>query len=153
VTRVSGTAIYMTSNPLSTPPAFVHNLTHNSVVHRRVFFFSIGFKNIPTVRSDDRIKLEKLPKGFYRVLLRYGYMDRADVQAVLRILQNRGYEFDLDDTTFFVGRETPVMPASKGFRRLRMALFILMARNSERAVSYFNLPAGRVFEVGEHIRL
>ncbi len=153
VRRVSGTAIFLTRNPLSSPPAFVHNLKHNKVVHKQVFFLSIGFKNIPYVRVEDRVMLEKLPKGFHRVLVRYGFMDRADVQAVLRILRNRGFDIPADDTTFFLGRETLVVPGARGFlRRWRHGLYALMARNSERATRYFNLPADRVFEVGEQIR-
>lgn len=153
VTRVSGTAIYLTRNPLSSPPAFVHNLKHNKVVHKQVFFLSIGFKNIPYVRVEDRLKLEKLPKGFNRVLVRYGFMDRADVQAILRILRNRGFDIPLEDTTLFIGRETLAVPATRNLlRRWRFGLYTLMARNSERATRYFNLPADRVFEVGEQIR-
>ncbi|MFZ0429326.1 MAG: potassium transporter Kup [Acidobacteriota bacterium] len=153
VRRVSGTAIFLTRNPLSTPPAFVHNLKHNKVVHAQVFFLSIGFKNVPFVRVEDRLKIETLPKGFHRVLVRYGFMDRADVLAVLRILRNRGFEIPLGDTTFFVGRETLVVPGSRFLlRRWRHLLYALMARNSERATIYFNLPTDRVFEVGEQIR-
>ncbi len=153
VTRVHGTAIYLTRNPLSSPPAFLHNLKHNKVVHKQVFFLSLGFKNIPYVHVDDRLKIEELPKGFHRVLVRYGFMDRADVPGVLRILRNRGFDIPLDDTTLFVGRETLVVPATRNpLRRWKFALYTLMARNSERATRYFNLPADRVFEVGEQIR-
>ena len=131
----------------------MHNLKHNKVVHAQVFFLSIGFKNVPFVRVEDRLKIETLPKGFHRVLVRYGFMDRADVLAVLRILRNRGFEIPLGDTTFFVGRETLVVPGSRFLlRRWRHLLYALMARNSERATIYFNLPTDRVFEVGEQIR-
>ncbi len=152
VTRVSGSAIYLTATPLTTSSAFVHNLLHNKTVHKNVFFVSIGFKNTPYVSADERLKIEELPKGFFRVLVRYGFMDRADLSAIIRILRNRDFDIDLDDTTIFVSRETPILKGS-GRLRLRDRLFILMLRNAEPITRYFNLPVEKVFEVGVQLKI
>ena len=153
VTRVSGTALYLTESPLTTSSAFVHNLLHNKTVHRNVFFVSIGFKNVPYVAAADRVQVGELPKGFMRVLVRYGFMDRADLSAIIRVLRNRDFEIDLDDTTIFVSRETPILKATHGKLRLRERFFILMLRNAEPITRYFNLPVEKVFEVGVQLRI
>lgn len=152
VKKASGTAIYLTRSPLSTPPAFVHNLKHNKVLHQTVIFLSVGFKNIPYVASDERVRFEKMEKGIYRVLVRYGFMNRTDISAVVRILREHHLKFDLEDTTFFLGRETLIPSKSIGMSVWRDKLFLLLARNSERATKYFNVPTDRVFEIGSHIK-
>jgi len=153
VTRVSGSAIYLTATPLTTPSAFMHNLVHNKTVHRNVFFVSIGFKNLPYVSAEDRVQVQELPKGFYRVLVRYGFMDRADLSAIIRVLRNRDFDIDMDDTTIFVSRETPILKKSPGRLRLRKRFFILMLRNAEPVTRYFNLPVDKVFEVGVQLKI
>jgi len=152
VTRVSGTAIYMTESPTTTPPAFVHNINHNKVVHKGVIFIYVGVKAVPHVRAEDRVKVAKLPKGCHMVLVRYGFMDRTDMRAVVRILQNNHLKFDLADTTFFVGRDTLIPSHSVGMSKWRDRLYLLMRRNSERATKYFNIPPDRAFEIGAQIK-
>ena len=152
MTRVSGTAIYLTRSPFSTPPAFTQNIKHNKIIHERVIFISIGFKNVPYVRSEDRIRFEKLPRGFYRVLVKYGFMNRADMQAVMHIIQNKHLKIDMEETTFFVGRGTLIPTSFIGMSEWRDRLYIRMARNAARATTYFNLPPDRVLEMGTQIR-
>jgi len=152
VTKVSGTAIYLTRNPLTTPPAFIHNISHNRIIHRRIIFLSVGFKGVPYVPAKDRIHFEKLRQGFYRVLVRYGFMNAPDLQAVIRILQNRHLKIDMEETTFFLGRGTLVPTKSIGMSKWRDKLFIRMARNSERATAYFKLPPDHVLEIGGQIK-
>ncbi len=153
VKKVPGTAIYMTQSPLSTPPAFIHNIRHNKIIHRRIIFMSVGYKNVPYVRAADRIRIEKIPKGFYRVLVRYGFMNRADIPGVIRIIQNRHFKIDMENTTFFLGRQSFIPSQSTGMTKWRDQLFLFMNRNSERATAYFNIPPDRVFEIGAQIKL
>jgi len=152
VKKVPGTAIYMTESPVLTPPAFVHNLQHNRVLHRRIIFVYIGVKNKPHVRAENRVKFGGLPKGAYRVLVRYGFMDRTDMRAVVRIVQNNHLKIDLEETTFFVGRDTLIPSSSVGMSKWRDKLFLLMRRNSERASRYFNIPPERAIEIGTQIK-
>lgn len=157
VKKVPGTAIYLARSPLSTPPALLHNIEHNKVLHRRIIFITVGVKNVPHVRSEDRITFEKLareklPRGAYRVLVKYGYMDRPDIRAVIRIIRNRHLKIDLEETTFFLGRDTLVPTKSIGMSKWRDSLFLFMARNADRAVSYYNLPPERVLEIGSQIK-
>ena len=152
VKKVSGTAVYMTESPVATPPAFVHNLEHNKALHRRVIFVYLGVKNIPHVRADNRVKFKRLADGFYLVLVRYGFMDRTDLRAVMRILQNKHLKIDIDDTSFFIESDTLLPRQSVGMSLWRDRLYLLMRRNSERATKYFNIPPERVLEIGEQIK-
>jgi KUP system potassium uptake protein len=152
VRRVRGTAIYMTESPLSTPPAFVQNLQHNKVVHDRVIFLYVGVKNVPHVRAEYRVKFRKLDEGIYLTLVRYGFMDRTDVRAAIRILDKKHLRIELSDTTFFVGSDTLLPSRSIGMSPWRDKIYLFMRRNSERATTYFNIPPDRVLEIGMQIK-
>lgn len=152
VKSVPGTAVYMTRSPLSTPPAFMYNLEHNKAVHRTIIFMSVGVKNIPFVAAEDRIKFERMEQGFYRVLVRYGYMNRTDISAVMEIINSRYIKIDMNSTSFFLGRSTLIPSKSIGMSPWQNKLYIFMSRNSSRASNYFNLPLDRVFEIGAEIK-
>jgi KUP system potassium uptake protein len=152
VKKVPGTVIYMTRNPLSTPPAFIYNIKHNKIVHEEVVFLSIGYKNVPHVRSNKRIMLQKLPKGFYRILVRYGFMDQPDIQAAMKIVSRKHLKIDLDETTFILGRETLIPSKAIGMSRWRDGLYMRMSHSAEDATKYFNIPPDRVFEIGAQIK-
>jgi KUP system potassium uptake protein len=153
VKRVSGTAVYLTSSPLTTPPAFVLNVQHNKIMHNRILFLYVGYKNVPHIRAEERIRVQKLPRNAYRVIVRYGFMDRTDIRAVMRVLDNRRLKIDQEKTTFFVSRDTMIPTKSIGMSLWRDHLFLVMRRNSARAFRYFNLPPERVFEIGAQIKL
>jgi KUP system potassium uptake protein len=152
VKRVPGTAVYLAPSPFMTPPAFVFNLTHNKVMHRRIVFLYVGYKNVPHVRAEERVQVKKLNDFAYRIVVRYGFMDRTDIRAVVRILDNRYLKLDMEDTTFFVSRDTMIPTKSIGMSPWRDHIFLLLRRNSARAFRYFNLPPERVFEIGAQIK-
>jgi KUP system potassium uptake protein len=152
VKKVSGTAVYLAASPFSTPPAFVHNVLHNKIIHERLLFLYVGYKNVPHVRADKRVNVKKLMGDVYRIVVRYGFMDRADIRAVVRILDNKHLKIDLEDTTFIVGRDTFIPTKSVGMSKWRGIIYLLMRRNSARAFRYFNLPPERVLEIGAQIK-
>jgi KUP system potassium uptake protein len=153
VKKVPGTAVYMTESPVSTPPALIHNINHNKVLHRRIIFIYIGVKNTPHVRAEDRVKVRKLPKGAYMTIVRYGFMDRTDMRAIMRIMDNNHLKIDMDDTTFFVGRDTLIPSRSVGMSKWRDRLYLIMRQNSARATKYFNIPPDRAIEIGTQIKI
>ena len=153
VKKVSGTAVYLAQSPFSTPPAFVHNVLHNKIMHDRILFLYVGYKNVPYVRAEKRVSVKKLLPDVYRVVVRYGFMDRTDIRAAVRILDNKYLKIDLENTTFFVGRDTFIPVKSVGMSKWRGHLYLLMRRNSARAFRYFNLPPERVLEIGAQIRV
>jgi KUP system potassium uptake protein len=153
VHKTTGTAIYLTKSPFSTPPAFLYMIKHNGIIHKKTIFLTIGFKRIPYVPADKRIKVQKLRDGFYRVLVRYGFMNRTDIQAAMRALNNQSrLKIDMEETTFFIWREILLPTRSVGMSRWRDVLYLLMDRNSERISKYFNIPPDRVFEIGGQVK-
>lgn len=151
--RVSGTAVFMTSNPAVVPTAFLHNLKHNHVVHERVVIMKVNIEDIPRVNDAQRIEVEKLGKGFHQVTVHYGFMERSDVPRALELCRQFGLSFDLMQTTFFLGRET-LIPANRSeLWRWQAALFIAMQATALPATRFFRIPANRVVEMGAQVEI
>ncbi len=151
--RVSGTAVFMTSNPAVIPTAFLHNLKHNHVVHERVVLMKVDVKDFPRVSDANRIEVEKLGKGFHQVIVHYGFMERPDVPRALELCRQFGLSFDLMQTTFFLGRETLIPARRSELRRWQAALFIAMQAAALSATRFFRIPANRVVEMGTQVEI
>jgi KUP system potassium uptake protein len=151
--RVPGTAIFMTSNLIGTPPTLLHNLEHNQVLHERVVLLTVVTSDVPHVDENERLSVETLGQGFYRVTLRYGFMEEPDVPAALANGAARGLPLEAKKTTFFLGLETLLSTHREGMTRWRERLFAVMSRNAVRATSFFRIPPERVVELGMQIEL
>jgi KUP system potassium uptake protein len=151
--RVPGTAVFMTSNLQGTPPTLLHNLEHNRVLHERVILLTVATRDVPYVADEDRSELEPLGQGFYRLALRYGFMQEPDVPAALRAAATPDFPIDIDRTTFFLGVETLLASAHPGMALWREHLFVLLSRNAVRATSFFKIPPQRVVEIGIQVEL
>ena len=151
--RVPGTAVFMTGQPTGTPPALAHNVRHNKVLHQHVVLLTARTETQPYVPEDERITLERLADSIVYVVVRYGFMDDPDIPQVLSQLPDRGVALDPDDITYFLGRETLIVTARRGMARWREQLFVVMARNAQRATAFFRLPTERVVELGVQVEL
>ncbi len=152
-TRVSGTAVFMTSAPIGVPPALLHNLKHNKVLHERVLILTIVIDEVPFVDVEDRIEVVDLGEHFYRMVLRYGFMQQPDVPATLKLVENCGPEIRMMDTSFFLARQTLLPSARPGMAIWREKLFAWMLRNAESAMEFFRLPTNRVVELGSQVEI
>jgi len=151
--RVTGTAVFMTSNLTGTPPTLLHNLQHNKVLHDRVILLTVVTSDIPYVASNKRTEVEALGHGFYRLTLRYGFMEEPDVPDALAQASVHGFKIDLNETTFFLGLETLLATRRPGLPLWRERLFVLIARNAVRANAFFKIPPERVVELGMQVEL
>ena len=151
--RVPGVAVFMTSNLFGTPPTLLHNLEHNHVLHERVLLLTVVSKDVPHVPEDERLTVEPLGHGFFRVALHYGFMEEPDVPVGLAGLGEHGLPLDAEHTTFFLGVETLLATNREGMQRWRERLFAIMSRNAVRATSFFRIPPDRVVELGMQIEL
>lgn len=151
--RVDGTAVYMAGNSDGTPLALLHNLKHNKVLHRRIVFLTIHVDEDPRVAAEERVEIEKLPHGFWRVRARFGFFEDPDVPSVLAICAQKGLEFKETETTFFLSRETIIPARQAGMALWREHLFAVMARNAQSATAFFRLPANRVVELGMQVEI
>ncbi len=151
--RVSGTAVFMFSNTENTPPALLHNLKHNKVLHERVVFLAVITQEMPQVDESDRVKIESLGNGFWQVRLSYGFMEDVNIPVALAKIHHAGLSFKPLDTTYFLGRETLLTTKPPAMALWREKLFALMTANARPATAYFRLPPNRVVELGAQVEL
>lgn len=152
IARVPGTAVFLTRTTRDTPPVMVWHVKRNKALHKHLIALTVQTQSIPWVKARDRLTLEQVAPQFWRMTARYGFMERPNIPALLRQASALGCNADLDDVTYYVGRETViereeehVLPGFQG------KLFAMMERNSSHAADYFRLPADRVVEIGRQI--
>ena len=151
--RVPGTAVFMYGSPDGTPPALVHNLTHNKVLHEKNVFLTVVTEDVPVVPAEQRATVRRMGKGFHAVVARYGFMQDPDITEILAACKADGLSIPLEGTTFFLGRETLIASDRPGMALWRERLFSFMSRNAMRATAFFKIPPNQVFEVGAQVEL
>lgn len=151
--RVSGTAVFMTSDPTGTPIVLMHHFKHNKVLHERVILLSVSTKEVPTVPPSERVQVQDLGQGFFQIRASYGYMQTPTVADIFRCCEPAGLEADPAQVSFYLGKETLITTRKPGMSQWRKTLFSLMSRNAISAVAYFGIPPNRVVEMGTQIEL
>lgn len=152
--RIDGTAVFMTGAGTRTPPMLLHHLRHNRVLHRQVILLTVHTRDIPRVPAAERLTIDTLGHGIYRLQVFYGFMQAANVPVALRFAEEFGLEIDPDQTTYYVGRETLIPSAEvPGMMVWRERLFAFMSRNAVSATSFYQIPTDRVVELGIQIEL
>ena len=149
--RVSGTAIFLTSDPEVAPSALMHNLKHNKVLHERVFIVSVRTEAVPRVAADRRCEVEKLSEDFTAIKMHFGYMESPRVPVALAALRKQGLKFDIMTTSFFLGRRTLKTAKNSGMPRWQDKLFVALSRQSTNATDFFAIPSERVVELGAQV--
>ena len=157
--RVKGTAVFMTSDPEGAPVVLLHHLKHNKVLHEQVVLLSVITAEVPEVAADERIEIEPLGQGFFRVQAAYGFMETPNVPAVLQYCGKHGINVKKTDVSYYLGRERllPTLPRSSRdaeigtMARWRKKLFVLMSQNARGATEFFGIPPNRVVELGTQI--
>ncbi|HEY3328320.1 MAG TPA: potassium transporter Kup [Novimethylophilus sp.] len=152
-TRVQGTAIFMTQNPYSVPHAMLHNLKHNKVMHEQVILATVKVQDVPHVPQPERVAVQNLGHGFFRVMVHYGFKDDPDLPHELEDCAQHGLPLDVMDTSFFIGKETLIPRPRSEMAFWREKLFVTMFRNADSVTNYFKLPPNRVVELGAQVAL
>jgi KUP system potassium uptake protein len=153
VTRVPGTAVFLHSDEKSTPIALLHNIKHNRVLHEKNIFFTVQTEEFPHVGREQRVKIEDLGHGFWRVVARYGFMEDPHVPRALRQASELGLDIDPMQATYFLSRNTLLPSKRPGMALWREKLFVLMSRNASRPTQFFRIPPNRVVELGMQVEL
>ncbi|MEH3159268.1 MAG: potassium transporter Kup [Sphingomonas taxi] len=151
--RVPGTAVFMTSTADGVPHALLHNLKHNKVLHERVILLTVKIVAQPYWPEAERATRDEMGDGFYRLVLRYGFMEEVDVPAALKRVHGCGTDFKMMDTSFFLSRQTLLPSERPGMMLWREKLFAWMLRNAESAMEFFRLPTNRVVELGSQVEI
>jgi KUP system potassium uptake protein len=151
--RVPGIAIFMTSDPDSTPAALLHNLKHNKILHERLAVLTISTTDEPYVRSKDRVEFHNLAPNMFRVVANYGFMQTPNIFEILESAKKKGFDYLFEDITFFLGRETILPSSYPGMALFRERIFAFMLRNAQRATAFFQIPPDQVIEVGIQVEI
>jgi KUP system potassium uptake protein len=151
--RIRGTAVYLHPVDTGIPRTFLHNLKHNKVVHERVLFLTLHTADTPFVASQDRVDVTPLVDGFWRVIVRGGFMQEPDVPQALMLVDQQLLPFRPAETSYFLGRETILPAARPAMTRWRARLFAAMLRNAVPASAHFKLPPNRVVELGAQVEI
>jgi KUP system potassium uptake protein len=149
--RVSGTAVFLTSDPVSAPTALMHSLKHYKVLHEKNVILTIETAPTPRINPAERVRLEEISKTFSKVTLRFGFMESPNVPKALAIARKLGWQFDIMSTSFFLSRRALKPAAHSGMPRWQDHLFIALSRTANDATDYFQIPSGRVVEVGTQV--
>jgi KUP system potassium uptake protein len=149
--RVSGTAVFLTSDPVSAPTALMHSLKHYKVLHEKNVILTIEVAPTPRVDLAERVRLEEISATFSKVTLRFGFMESPNVPKALAIARKLGWQFDIMATSFFLSRRALKPAAHSGMPRWQDHLFIALSRTANDATDYFQIPTGRVVEVGTQV--
>ena len=151
--RVPGTAIFMASTASGVPSALLHNIKHNKVLHERVVVLTVAIQDVPYVDDTERFVVKDLGQGFYRMTMRFGFLEETDVPATLAKVTMCGAPFEMMKTSFFLSRQTLIASAKPGMAIWREKLFSWMLRNAASAMGFFRLPTNRVVELGSQIEI
>jgi KUP system potassium uptake protein len=148
---VPGTAVFLTSDPEFSPTALLHNLKHNKVLHESNVILTVQTADTPRVSESERVKITPLSKHFSRVTLRFGYMEQPNVPKALAVARKQGWTFDIMSTSFFLSRRALRPSPQSGMPGWQDHLFIWLARSASDATDFFQIPTGRVVEVGTQV--
>ncbi|WP_027169038.1 potassium transporter Kup [Mesorhizobium sp. WSM3224] len=150
---VSGTAVFLTSDPLSAPTALMHSLKHYKVLHEKNVILSVVTAPQPVVPDSERVKLETVNELFMRVTLTFGYMEQPNIPRALAICRKQGWKFDIMTTSFFLSRRSLKASPNSGMPIWQDRLFIGLAKTASDATEYFQIPTGRVVEIGTQVAI
>ena len=151
--RVAGTAVFLTADASHTPAAFLHNLKHNKVLHERIIILQVETMDVPRVAEINRVEVERLGKGFYTVIARYGFTEQPDVPAALRACRPHGIAYDEMETSFFLGRETLIPSQHSKLGKWRRDWFISLSHSASATKTFFRIPPNRAIELGNQIQV
>jgi KUP system potassium uptake protein len=151
--RVPGTAVFLTSDPASAPTALMHSLKHYKVLHEKNVILTIEIAPTPRIDPAERVRFEEISPTFSKVLLRFGFMESPNVPKALGIARKLGWQFDIMSTSFFLSRRALKPAAHSGMPRWQDHLFIALTRSANDATDYFQIPTGRVVEVGTQVTI
>lgn len=146
--RIPGTAVYMSARNLSMPHALQVNYAHNQVLHARIVLLTIITEDVPFLADEQRILVDPLEQGFYRVTARYGFMETPNVPYILDLCEQQGLQIDAQSASFFIGRETLIPSDKPDLNPWQEKIFLLMFRNASSPIQFFKIPTERVVELG-----
>ena len=153
VPRVPGTAVFLSKTSEQTPPIIIWHVAHNRALHQHVIALSIIVMQTPWVAEEARLSVENLAPDFWRIIGRYGFMEKPDIPALLKRATKHHCNLDLSDITYYIGHETIVHCPKGGLPLWQEKIFALLQRNSAQIHDYLSLPPESVVEIGRQVEI
>jgi KUP system potassium uptake protein len=153
IPRVTGAAIFLTTAGNGAPSSLLHNLKHNQVLHEQNVLMTVRVEDRPYVPNRERMQVTDLGRGFYRIYLKYGFMETPDIPAALDLCSLHNLHFDMATTTFFISRALVIPRTKPGMAMWRVRLYLAMTKNAMNAADFFKIPPNRVIEMGTKIEI
>ncbi len=152
LSRVEGTAVFLTPNADGIPRALLHNIKHNKVLHEKIVILTVRFLDYPHTNQDERVSVESLPHGFYRVIINYGFMDEPDLPRELAYCHLQGLDLAPMEISYFIGKDILITHGHLGMSLWRKKIFIILFRSAETITNQLKLPPNRVVELGAQVK-
>jgi KUP system potassium uptake protein len=146
--RIKGLAVFLTRSHDIVPAAMIHNVRHNKILHAKVVFLTIRTEELPRVPNFEKIEVETLGSGLFRIIAHYGFMEEPNIDTIFALSRDKGVNLEMDEASFFLGRENLGISYEPTMSRWRSNLFIFLSKNSMDVSSYFGIPINQVIEVG-----
>jgi KUP system potassium uptake protein len=153
VPRVPGIAVFLSSTSEGVPPALLHNVKHNKILHERIIILTVVTERVPQVSEENRIRVKSYGEGFFRLFLHHGFMEEVDIPAMLKVCDECDGPLQAANVSYFLSRQTLIPSARPGMAIWREKLFAWMVRNAESPMSFFKLPTNRVVELGSQLEI
>lgn len=151
--KVRGQAIFLTGNPDRIPLTIVQNLNHNKILHSDIVLLHFRTENIPRVPNLEKIDIEKLSGGFYRIIAHHGFMEIPKIETILTLVRDKGVDIKFETASFFLGQEKLIIGDKPKMGKWRSSLFLFLSKNAMDASSFFGIPSNQVIEVGVQFKL
>jgi KUP system potassium uptake protein len=151
--RVPGTAVFMTARHLSMPHALQRNYQLNRVLHERVVLLTIAIEDVPNLTDPERLTIDRLEQGFFRITAKHGFMETPNVPHILALCGGQGLDIDAATSTFFIGRETLIPSNKPDLAPWQEKIFLFLFRNSSSPIQFYSIPPERVMELGAQFEI
>jgi KUP system potassium uptake protein len=152
--RVPGSSVFLASTATRTPTILLHHVRHNKVLHQTVVLLTVVTEHVPKVKKGENVDVEDLGKGFYRVIMRCGFMQSPNVPSALHVAAKQGaIPLDFRDMTYYIGHETFLATKRGKMGPWAESLFAFLSRNARSASAYFSIPPKQVVEIGMQLDL
>lgn len=145
--------MFLVANADTVPQALLHNIKHNMVLHECNVMLTVVFHEVPWVPFSERVTVEPIARGVWRVIVNYGFKNVPDVPQALELCAQQGLEVNLYETSYFISRETVIPTPDGGMAWWREQLFAAMSRNAGSVVEFFRIPSNSVIELGTRIQI
>jgi KUP system potassium uptake protein len=151
--HVPGTAVFFANTPNRLPRSLLHNLKHNKVLHEQVVLLTIKVQDVPHVRRSERVQVEPLRHGFYRLTVYYGFKDTMNIPRAVRYCEPLGLSFEPLSTSYFFSRDMVLPDRSAPLALWRQHLFVAMVRLAVSSYRFLHVPINQVLELGAQVKL